>query len=162
VDFVGLNYYRNIVVTGTDRAVFPGLSPLTTFDPLSFTGGDDPDGFHEMLMHLDRRYGLPVVVSENGVDDRRDDGRAPAYLVEHLARLRRAIADGADIRGYFYANLIDGFDWNRGTKPRFGLYAVEPDDPAKTRTPRQAASTYAAITAAGDIPADLLERHASE
>lgn len=162
VDFVGLNYFRNIVVTGTDRAVFPGLSPLTTFDPLAFTGGDDPEGFYEMIMHLEGRYGLPVVVTENGTDDRRDDGRAPAYLVEHLIRLRRAIGDGADVRGYFYANLLDGFDWNRGTSPRFGLYAVEPGDPGKNRTPRRAASTYAAITAAGDIPEDLLNRYVDE
>lgn len=162
LDFLGLNYFRNIVVIGTDRAVVPSMSPLTTFDPLAYDGREDPEGLYEMIMHVHDTYALPILVTENGVDDRHDDGRAPAYMVQHIAAMRRAIEQGADVRGYFYATLLDGFDWNRGTHVHYGLYAVDGNDPAKRRTPRQGVSTYAEITARGDIPASLLERYTDD
>ena len=63
------------------------------------------------------------------------------------------------MRGYFYNTLTDSYEWNLGTVWKYGLYRVDPDDPAKQRTPRQAVAVFAAIAAEGKIPDELLERY---
>jgi beta-glucosidase len=97
-------------------------------------------------------------VTGNGINDR-DDGRASPFMVEHLQWLARARDDGAELLGYFYANLVDSYDWNLGTKRNFGLYAFDAEHPLKQRIPKQGAETYAAICKLGDIPADLIEQY---
>ena len=42
------------------------------------------------------------------------------------------MADGVDLRGYFYWSLIDNFEWARGYAPRFGLVHVDYDTQART------------------------------
>jgi beta-glucosidase len=44
------------------------------------------------------------------------------------------IAQGTDIRGYFYWSLLDNFEWVKGFLPRFGLIEVNYD--TFKRTPR--------------------------
>jgi hypothetical protein len=39
----------------------------------------------------------------------------------------RAIADGYDVRGFYYWTLTDNFEWATGFTMKFGLYAWEPD-----------------------------------
>lgn len=39
----------------------------------------------------------------------------------------RAIADGADVRGFYWWTLVDNFEWNAGYLMEFGLYAWKPD-----------------------------------
>ena len=38
-----------------------------------------------------------------------------------------AIADGYDVRGFYYWTLIDNFEWAAGFTMRFGLYRWEAD-----------------------------------
>ena len=71
------------------------------------------------------------------------------------ALINKVIADGADVRGYFYWSLMDNYEWNHGMGMRFGMFAVDPLDPVKTRTPRDTADVYGRIAAEGRIPADL-------
>ena len=40
----------------------------------------------------------------------------------------RCLADGIDVRGYFYWTLLDNFEWAFGYGPTFGLVAVDRDD----------------------------------
>ena len=51
----------------------------------------------------------------------------------YLRELRRAIQDGADVRGYFHWTLMDNLEWAQGVKERFGLIHV--DFPTGRRTP---------------------------
>ncbi|PNH12081.1 Beta-glucosidase A [Tetrabaena socialis] len=63
---------------------------------------------------------------ETGIADSRDDRRAvmiDAYFKEVL----RAVADGYDVRGFYYWTLIDNLEWATGYTMKFGLYAWEPD-----------------------------------
>ncbi|RBY75453.1 glycoside hydrolase family 1 protein [Geodermatophilus sp. TF02-6] len=75
----------------------------------------------------------PVVVTENGVATADDEQRI-AYTEGSLRGLAEAIADGADVRGYFHWSLLDNFEWFAGYAPRFGLIAV--DRTTFVRTPK--------------------------
>jgi beta-galactosidase len=155
-DFLGVNYYTRAILAGETESLFPDFSPLATFDPLSLEqGAVYPEGMYEALMQMHADYpGVPLIISENGVDL----GLYPQtdrFLVEHLQRVLRAREDGADVRGYYYWSLVDNYEWNHGMGQRFGLFAVDPDDPAKPRTARPVVDTYRRIIEARDIPADL-------
>ena len=64
----------------------------------------------------------PVIVTENGIADDRDDRRA-LWIERYTYAMSRAIADGVDVRGYHYWSLIDNFEWAEGWQMAFGLYA---------------------------------------
>jgi beta-galactosidase len=152
-DFLGVNYYTRAVVEGEEDSLFPGFSPLATFDPLTLQQGEVyPEGMYETLMALTERYpGVPLLVSENGVDVglHQDTGD---FLVRHLAALRRAMDEGADVRGYLWWSLMDNYEWNHGMNLKFGLYAVDPRDPTKARVARPIAETYREIIATRRLP----------
>ena len=51
--------------------------------------------------------------------------------------MRRAIAEGADLRGYFVWSLLDNFEWAWGYAQRFGIVHV--DYATQVRTPKASA-----------------------
>ena len=55
--------------------------------------------------------------------------------------MHQAIADGADIRGYFVWSLLDNFEWGSGYGRRFGLVYV--DYPTQKRIPKASFNWYA-------------------
>ena len=155
MDFLGINYYTRTTVAGTETASLPQLSPLTTFDPLGISAWETyPRGLYEMALEA-KRYGVPIYVTENGTPTVDAAGGGIDYLVPHLTWLRRAIRDGADVRGYFWWSLIDNYEWNHGMSMRFGLYAVGSDDPSKPRAPREIAGIYRRIVSENRVPEDL-------
>jgi len=97
-------------------------------------------------------YGKPIYITENGVADHNDGLRA-RFIVSLLAEVHRAIAAGADVRGYFHWTLVDNFEWSEGWQWRFGL--VELDPATQARRPRPSAAVYERICRANAIPVDL-------
>jgi beta-galactosidase len=163
MDYLGVNYYTRATVVGTEDPVFPDLSPLTTFDPFQLQVWEDyPEGLYDMLRIATQDLGVPVIVTENGVEDPEDDGTGPSFFVRHLAEVERAIADGMDVRGYFYWTLTDNFEWNHGTAWRMGVFGVEPDDPAKARYRRQVADAIEAVAAHSGIPPALRDLYMTD
>jgi beta-glucosidase/6-phospho-beta-glucosidase/beta-galactosidase len=151
LDFVGVDYYGSLKVTGTTNPSFPDMSPLSTFDPITLEADiTDPDGLYEILIFL-RERGLPAYVTETGLVNPNDRQEAVDYLQDHLAAVKRAIDDGADVRGFFCAYLTDGFEWNKGSVWKQGLYAVDPV--SKAREPRATVQAYRAIAQARRLPA---------
>ncbi|MEW2389704.1 GH1 family beta-glucosidase [Streptomyces venezuelae] len=178
LDALGLNYYTPSLVSAAPegarsrRADGHGASdhsPWPGSDDVAFhqTPGErtemgwtiDATGLHELIMRYTREApGLPLYVTENGAayDDKPDpEGRVHdperiAYLHQHLAAVRRAIADGADVRGYYLWSLLDNFEWSYGYGKRFG--AVYVDYETQVRTPKSSAHWYAGVASAGELP----------
>jgi beta-galactosidase len=158
MDYLGINYYTRTTVEGTVDPVFPELSSLTTFNPATISVWEDyPKGLYDMAL-LGKSYNLPVIVTENGFQDPKDDGKGSAGLVPHLVWLQRAARDGARVQGYFYWTLMDNYEWNHGMDIRMGLFAVDPADRKKTRTPRQTVAVYKRIASDNRVPDDLESR----
>lgn len=178
LDALGLNYYTPTLVGAADadatgpRADGHGASnhsPWPGADDVLFhqTPGErtemgwtiDPTGLHELIMRYSREApGLPMYITENGAayDDKMDaDGRVHdperiAYLHGHLRAVRRAIAEGADVRGYYLWSLMDNFEWAYGYGKRFG--AVYVDYATLARTPKSSAYWYAQAAKTGALP----------
>jgi beta-glucosidase len=69
----------------------------------------------------------------------------------HLEAVHRAMADGADVRGYFLWSLLDNFEWAYGYAKRFG--AVHVDYGTLERTPKSSARWYARVARSGELHA---------
>ncbi|MEU9133549.1 GH1 family beta-glucosidase [Kitasatospora sp. NPDC048540] len=177
IDSLGINYYTPTVVAADDPAD-PAprqdghageLSPWLADEGVRFLPAEgsrtamgwpvDADGLYELLTRLrDDLPGLPLLVTENGAayEDYTDpsgavhDPERVAYLHGHLAAVRRAVADGAPVRGYFLWSLLDNFEWAYGYSKRFGIVHV--DFASQRRTPKDSARWYAEVIRTGDLP----------
>ncbi len=160
MDYIGLNYYTPITVEGTVKPMFPRLSPLTTFNPLTVQlWEDDPRGIYDMALVIHNDLHQPVIVTENGAVDANDDGTGARCIVRHLTWLARAMDQGVRVDGYFYWTLMDDYEWNQGANVPMGLFAVDKYDPAKTRVPRQSAAVYGEIAGTGVLSAELQQAY---
>jgi len=93
--------------------------------------------------------GIPVVVTENGISTTTDSERV-AFVTEALDSLGRCVADGVDVRGYFYWSLLDNFEWVLGYRPTFGLVAVDPV--SFERRPKPSATWFGSVARANGVP----------
>ena len=141
LDFIGINYYARQVV----RA---GASPFGTECTADHHGAKRhfsalgwevyPPGLAAVLRQFSR-YGLPLMVTENGIATGDEDERTQ-YLRDHVASLAQARNDGVDVRGYFWWTLMDNYEWAAGRTARFGL--CETDFETQARRPRAVAFAY--------------------
>lgn len=93
-----------------------------------------PTGLYNVLKNVHARYGKPVVISENGLGTQSEQKRI-RYIREHLAQMRRAMAEGVDVRGYFAWTLVDNYEWKEGWEGQFGLFAYDPRTKARLLEP---------------------------
>ena len=149
LDFFGANIYHGFETRagadGAPEAVpLPPGYPKTTQDfwpvtPAALYWG--PRFFHE-------RYGLPIVITENGhqnadvisLDGQVHDPQRIDYLHRYLRELKRAVADGTPVNGYFQWCFTDNFEWAMGDAIRVGL--VYTDYPTQRRIPKDSAFWY--------------------
>jgi beta-glucosidase len=127
-DFIGVNFYR-------------AVGWVNNLPKSDLGWAICPNALGETLIKL-KELNLPLYVTENGIADADDDQRAD-YIADHLVAVRRALQEGADVRGYFHWSLLDNFEWARGFGPRFGL--VEVDYSTMERKIRPSARVYAGI-----------------
>jgi len=151
-DFIGLNIYHGTAARmgeqGAETVPYPAGGPQTAIDwPIT------PDSLEWGPRFISERYHLPLYISENGLscrdkvflDGKVHDPQRIDFLTRYLRALSRAIAAGADVRGYFQWSLIDNFEWAEGYSQRFGLVYV--DYPTGTRIPKDSAGWYKTIAA---------------
>jgi beta-glucosidase len=150
-DFIGVQYYQRLAVA------FDPTSPSTLFSrraletdaQVSDLGHSEihPEGLYHLLRQT-ARYGKPIYITENGVADAHDQHR-PAFLVNHLRQVWRAIQDGVPVKGYYHWSLTDNFEWAEGWNLRFGLIEVDPL--TQQRTMRPSGKLYSAICTANAL-----------
>ncbi|MET1053073.1 MAG: GH1 family beta-glucosidase [Mycetocola sp.] len=175
IDFLGVNHYHDDQVSGhPDDSGTDGHSGATERELSSCWIGSEyitfpsrglprtamnwevnPSGLHKLLVRLGREYPNmpPLFVTENGSawnDEVSEDGHVhdadrTQYVVDHLQAVSDALADGADVRGYFVWSLLDNFEWSWGYDKRFGIVRVDYD--TQERIPKDSAITYAGIIA---------------
>jgi len=161
-DFIGINYYTS------EQVAFQPFRPKDFFADrhyskdalLSGTGfiANEPQGLFAFIKEM-QRYHLPVIITENGVEDANDRLR-PRYLVEHIHQLWRAMNFNWPVKGYFHWSLVDNFEWERGWSQRFGLWGLDVDSQARIRRP--SVDLYAAICKANALSSEMVETYAPE
>lgn len=122
MDFIGINYYTRYLITASGaQRTLPGV-PVTDLNWEIY-----PEGLLQVLRLANQHaqaLQIPIYITENGLADRDDDQR-PAFLVQHLYQVWRAIQEGIPVRGYLHWSLMDNFEWADGYEPRFGLMDAE-------------------------------------
>jgi beta-glucosidase len=118
-DFIGVQTYSRVVAR-RDGGVGPEPGHA-----LTMMGYEDrPQALAATCRFAWDRTQTPILVTENGWAGE-DDARRASFVAEALDALHGAIADGVDVRGYFYWSLLDNFEWLRGYGPKFGLIGVD-------------------------------------
>lgn len=134
LDFIGLNYYRTeyINLLGAIRTPKEPVNDLGWFMR--------PSDLSFMIQETWQRYRKPIIITENGLADARDEYRR-WWLEQTLEALRGALQQGIDLRGYLHWSLLDNFEWADGWCQQFGLVAV--DRTTMKRTIRPSAQWFA-------------------
>jgi len=142
LDFIGMNYYASSVAKyegakDKESALFGGLqNPYLKTSKWGWT--IDPVGIRYLLNYTYRKYGLPIMITENGLgatdkinnegkilDDYRID-----YLRKHIQEIKKAIEiDNVDCFGYLTWAPIDLVSATTGQmSKRYGFIYVDQDD----------------------------------
>jgi beta-glucosidase len=161
-DYLGINYYTREYVRFSLAKAQEGFGRRTP-DPnkdLSDFGiiANEPEGLFEAL-NWGRQFKVPMIVTENGVDDA-DDRMRPRYLVEHIYQMWRAVNFNWPVKGYFHWTLVDNFEWERGWTQRFGLWELDVDTQARIK--RSSADLYAEICRENGLSLDMVRRYAAD
>ncbi|MCU1421334.1 MAG: hypothetical protein JWN36_985 [Microbacteriaceae bacterium] len=103
-DMIGLNYYPELSARELVRVDGEPVGVVVN----AWTGG-----LAQVLREFDERYGIPLMVSETGVEG------APLHLVEWMTDAAHCVAalreEGIDIRGLTWWPLFDFVDWSWGS-----------------------------------------------
>jgi 6-phospho-beta-glucosidase len=159
-DFMGVNYYQSStyndpnnkqqavqsgnasqvsVVSEVDSLPTDSLYGRADNDYLAMTDWNwaiDPDGLRVSLRRITSRYGLPILISENGLgafDELTEDGKIHDdyrinFLKEHIIAIEHAIKDGCEVIGYCTWSFQDLFSWLNGYAKRYGFVYVDRDE----------------------------------
>ncbi len=123
-DFFGLNYYSHVhlkfKINGTDFFENKYLESDTMTDmPYAIY----PEGLYRAIK-LVETLDKPIIITENGIADDKDD-RRELFIERYIYAMGRAIKEGSKVEGYFYWSLMDNFEWAEGYDMKFGLYSVD-------------------------------------
>ncbi len=122
-DLIGINYYYSQDAT-IPRFLFRGQGE-NSINYTQMGWKIDPSGLYSIIAEVGQRYQKPMVIVENGIGTLNELKRVK-YLRDHVNQVRRALADGYDVRGYFAWTLVDNYEWTEGYEPRFGLSRMDP------------------------------------
>lgn len=134
-DFVGFNNYTSTLVEA-DKSSPLGYKELNWGPDMMYTRGGTwpvvPEGLYYLIKFLNKKYNLPIVITENGTpcyelvteDKRVHDGFRVEFLNRYIKAVLKAKEEGVDIRGYFVWSILDNLEWYSGYNERFGLVHV--------------------------------------
>ncbi len=152
-DFFGMSYYARV-----SHDPFP-ITYVDTPEKIRKYGlpHDDmweyhPQGLRTCIDRYWSKYKKPIIITENGVCDEGDTLRQRAIL-DYAGIVHQAIADGIDIRGYYWWSAWDNFEWHLGPTRRFGLYACNLQ--TRERTARPSAGIYSTLAHSRLLPDEV-------
>jgi beta-glucosidase len=163
-DYLGLNYYTR------DTVWFDARKSKELFTTSGFPKDADmsdtnyianiPEGLYESLKWAVQTHpNVPIIVSENGVEDA-DDHMRPRYIAQHIHQLWRAVNFNWPIKGYFHWSLVDNFEWERGWTQRFGLWGL--DTETQKRIKRPSVDLYAEICKENGLSTEMVQKYCPE
>lgn len=123
---------------------------------------------YHLLKWISRQYDNPyILITENGYSERStlNDVDRTQYYVDNLNSVLDALEEGVNVRGYTAWSLMDSFEWPSGYTVNFGLYHVDFNSSARTRTPKLSAKVFGRICKLNRINfdySDLLEEYAQK
>ncbi|MFN3841471.1 MAG: family 1 glycosylhydrolase [Cyclobacteriaceae bacterium] len=142
-DFFGMSYYARV-----SHDPMP-ITYVDTPEKIKALGKnhDDmweyhPEGLRTCLDRYWNKYRKPIIITENGVCDARDELRLKA-IGDYARIILKAIEDGIDIRGYYWWSTWDNFEWHLGPSMKFGLYSCEPGTMERRR--KKSADLYSSL-----------------
>jgi beta-glucosidase len=163
-DYLGLNYYS------VDTVWFNLLKSHQLFTDSGYPKDADmsdtnfmaniPEGFYDSIKWAVRTYpNLPIIISENGVEDA-DDHMRPRYMAGHIHQMWRAVNFGWPVKGYFHWSLVDNFEWERGWTQRFGLWGLDVETQKRIRRP--SVDLYAEICKENGLSSEMVQKYCPE
>lgn len=153
MDWLGINYYTRKLIDNDPSTSFPSLTEVP--GPLPKTAMDweiYPQGLYSLIDRIHKEYtgDLPLYITENGLalddvllDGEVNDNNRIQFVDDHLISVRKAIAEGAPVKGYFLWSLLDNYEWAFGYEKRFGMVHV--DFETFERTPKQSYKQFAQV-----------------
>lgn len=174
-DFIGINYYSSSCVKErTEPIVFGGFPPWGAGDFVLcdnprlektewMPNGLDPIGLSIGMRKVHDRYGLPMIITENGMalSEEPDESGAIhdeqriAYLSAHIAQVGELIEQGYPIFGYCPWSFVDVVSSHQGFAKRYGLvYVDRTDDDIRTcdRIRKDSFYWYQKVIAGNQLP----------
>lgn len=174
-DFIGINYYSSSCVKErTEPIVFGGFPPWGAGDFILcdnprlektewMPNGLDPIGLSIGMRKAHDRYGLPMIITENGMalSEEPDESGAIhdeqriAYLSAHIAQVGELIEQGYPIFGYCPWSFVDVVSSHQGFAKRYGLvYVDRTDDDIRTcdRIRKDSFYWYQKVIAGNQLP----------
>lgn len=142
VDFVTFSYYQSMTESvDPDAERTPGNTIVGVKNPYLSTSEwgwqIDPEGLRYSLIQMYDRYGLPLMVVENGLgynDVVEEDGSIHDpyridYFKKHIEQMGKAIDEGVDLIGYTSWAPIDLISMSTSQmSKRYGFIYVDQDD----------------------------------
>ncbi|MBE5767802.1 MAG: glycosyl hydrolase family protein [Clostridiales bacterium] len=151
-DFVGVNVYNGAEVRATADGGEEYVPRYTGYPKTALKWPVTERVMNEGILHLWRRYGIPLYITENGLscndkiylDGKVHDADRIDFLTRYLRQLQIGMEE-ADVRGYFHWSLADNFEWHSGYGDRFGLVYI--DYPSQRRIMKDSALWYKGVVA---------------
>ncbi len=128
-DFLGVQNYTRSRYDANGSMPAPEGAELTQMNYEFY-----PEGLENVIRRVAEAFKGDLMVTENGIATA-DDTRRVAFIDRALAGVRRCLADGLPVKGYFHWSLLDNFEWQKGYSMTFGLIAVDRAN-GQTRTPK--------------------------
>lgn len=129
-DFIGVQNYERRWFDGEGQVDAPDDLPKNDMG-----SAVEPESLAECVAYCHQRSGVPVFVTEHGMQTTDDSLRA-GFITDSLIGLADQITDNdIPVIGYLHWTLIDNFEWIAGFHGQLGLHAIDRATYKRSRKP---------------------------
>lgn len=151
VDFHGHNLYNGVAIKSDGEGGYLYCKRDIGYSHTSLNWPVTPECIRWLPKNIAKRYGVPIYITENGLsnqdwialDGKVHDSTRIDFLHRYFIQMKKAVEEGAPIKGYFQWSLLDNFEWRNGYNERFGLIHV--DYKTQKRTLKDSALWYSDV-----------------